>query len=143
MTRLSHLVWIAACLNIFNACSKPETRTLEGTWRMEACTYIGSGKSNGVESNEITNKLCLKIFGASHFALVEMFKTKPDSLLFAALGKYQLTQDKYFEKYDASNVGYETESWREFKYFFERDSLIMLSTSNEVTLKEVWVRIEE
>lgn len=143
MTHLSRLFWILACLNILSACSKSEPSALEGTWRMEACTYIGSEKNNTSESDDITKRFCLKIFGAGHFALVEMFKDNPDSLLFAALGKYQLTHDRYMEKYDASNVGYQTDSWREFEYFLEGDSLITISISEDVTLKEVWVRLEQ
>ena len=130
-------------LGTMNACSQSTaSQALEGTWKMESCAYGGTEHKETTESEKI-ERFCLKIFSPGHFAVVEMFEDNPDSLFFAAIGRYQLTADKYSEKYDASNVGYQNETWREFDYSLDGDSLTITQSSDDMNLHEVWVRVEQ
>ena len=139
MARISSILPFVAILMVVNGCSRPASNPLEGTWRMVSGTYKNLEEGQRIET-EGTRRFSIKIMSPSHFAVVEMFRDKPDSLFFAAVGTYELTRDKYIEKYEASNVGYQVGTSREFDYTLEGDRWTIHTTTEYMELHEVWVR---
>ena len=70
-----------------------------------------------------------------------MYNERPDSLFFAAVGTYKLTSNKYIEQYDASNVGYQINTSREFDYSLEENRWIISTADKDMKLQETWVKI--
>ncbi|MFQ5750651.1 MAG: hypothetical protein ACE5HI_01530 [bacterium] len=131
---------LVVLLILLNGCSKQESNPLEGTWTMESGTYTNLKENQKIETDQI-GRFSIKIMAPNHFAVVEMFKSKPDSLFFAAVGTYQLTKNKYIEKYEASNVGYQVGTSREFDYSLQGDRWTITQFKEDIELREVWVRV--
>ncbi len=142
MKRSLLLFPLVVSLAFTNGCSEQKGQALTGTWKMESCTYSGAERNESAQPKDV-KRFCLKIYSPPHFAVVEMFEDNPDSLLFAALGTYELGSSRYMEKYDASNVNYETTTWREFDYSLQGDRLTMTRSADDMALQEVWVRVDQ
>jgi len=109
-----------------------------GTWRMIEGTYEGPGLRVVFDKNE---RICYKIIGEEHFAVIEMFKHNPDSLFFAAVGTYTWDDTSYTEHYAASNdpakVGESLTFQSSVKSFIWKISL----EQEALTLDETWERM--
>lgn len=126
---------------LLQSCTKSAS-SLEGTWQMEQGTYTSLRDSLKIETDG-TDRFSIKIMGPKHFAVVEMFKNNPDSLFFAAVGTYRLTPTKYIETYEASNVGYQVGTSREFDYSLDGDRFTITASLQDAELHEVWARVPQ
>lgn len=109
----------------------------KGTWIMVEGDY------NGPDVQIVTteeNRMCYKILSDGHFAVVEMYRAKPDSQFFAAVGRYQFDDSTFTETYDACNVGYKVGSSNRFSYKMEGDRWRLKMHTSEMQLNEVWLR---
>ncbi len=117
---------------------KPTPGPFCGAWKMISGTYKGPNFT--VDSNE-ENRICYKVLSQDHFAVVEMFKDKPDSLLFTAVGSYTFDDSTYTEYYEATNVPYQTGTKNVFRYKLDGDTWEIHMVSEDMELHEVWKRL--
>ncbi len=132
---------VLCLLLMLSACASQKENPIEGTWRMVSGRYVEPDADVVITTDEHT-RFAIKVLGPSHFSVVEMFKENPDSLFFAAVGTYRLDGDKYIEQYEASNVGYQVGTSREFSFALVTDSLTISSSRGNMELHEVWVRVQ-
>jgi len=130
----------ALLLQLSLGCQAPESRNLCGTWRMVQGKY--SGPELQVSQDENT-RICYKILSEDHFAVIEMFPHNPDSLFFAAVGKYDLKGSVYREHYTASNVSSKVGQTLEFTSEVKGDVWHISLQTVEMTLTETWQRIQK
>lgn len=142
MGRLKLFLSLVAILILVNGCAQQKSGPLEGAWKMVSGTYTDL-KTNQEIAMEKTGRFCIKVMSDTHFSVVEMFKENPDSLFFAAVGTYQLTDDHYVETYQASNVGYQIGTSREFVYNLEGDRWTIMRSQEDMELRETWVKVEQ
>lgn len=133
---------LALAMLTINGCEQSQEGSLTGTWQMESGTYTDRAMNQTIVTDE-SERFSLKIMSSKHFAVVEMFKAKPDSLFFATVGTYSITGDKYIERYEASNVGYQVGALREFSYSLEGDRWTISTTEENMDLRETWVRVQQ
>ncbi|HHM23526.1 MAG TPA: DUF4488 domain-containing protein [Bacteroidetes bacterium] len=110
-----------------------------GAWKMISGTYKGPNFT--VQSTE-ENRLSYKVISQDHFAVVEMFKSNPDSMLFTAVGRYTYDDSTYTEFYEATNVPYQTGTKNIFRYKLEGNRWILDMKTEDMELHEVWERIQ-
>lgn len=139
MRRIISFITLFLIFILISGCGKTDTHELEGTWVMESGIYTDLGTDQKIETQK-TKRFAIKIISPTHFAVVEMFKDKPDSLFFAAVGTYELTPDKYRETYNASNFGYQVGTSREFDYSLEGNHWSITRSDQDMKLQEVWIR---
>ncbi|MFQ5638487.1 MAG: hypothetical protein ACE5IR_10885 [bacterium] len=142
MTNLKPFFCLLTVLFVFWACTKERTTPLEGAWKMVKGTYTDLESNQKIETDE-SQRFCIKIMSGHHFSVIEMFKDKPDSLFFAAVGTYKLSDDVYTETYEASNVGYQIGASREFVYNLQEDRWTLNRSQEEMDLQETWVRVAQ
>lgn len=111
-----------------------------GTWRMVSGVYITPSMT--VHSDG-TNRISYKIFSGDHFSVVEMFKNNPDSLFFAAVGTYDLTDSTYTEKYQASNVVAKVGQQLKFKSQISEGVWRIQLKTVDMELDETWECVQK
>lgn len=109
----------------------------EGTWIMVEGEYKGPDVQ--ISTTE-ENRMCYKILSDGHFAVVEMYRVRPDSQFFAAVGRYSFDDSTFTETYDACNVGYKVGTSNRFGYKLEGDRWLLKMHTSEMKLNEVWIR---
>ena len=123
------------------ACQKKEEDSLSGAWKMVSGSYVGPAIQ--VECNE-EDRMCYKVIGKDHFAVVQVCPANPDSMFFAAIGKYSLSDSTYVEEYEATNVPYKIGTSMSFKSKFEEDKNLWIveAKDDEMELHEVWQKVQ-
>lgn len=126
----------------FLNCARQSETPIEGTWQMVSGTYTDIANTVTITTDE-SKRFSLKVVGPKHFAVVEMFKENPDSLFFAAVGTYKIKGNKYIETYEASNVGYQVGTSREFEFGVTggRWKIKSVGSDSDMALDEVWARL--
>lgn len=92
--RRASLFCCLCVLLLLLGCRSKEAKTIEGTWQMVSGRYI-TPSDTVICSDE--SRLCYKLIGANHFSVVEMYRARPDSAFFAAVGRYTLHDSVYTE----------------------------------------------
>jgi hypothetical protein len=143
-TKVCFVLFLFSTIFIFLifACQKEEdNNALTGTWKMVSGSYIGPAIQ--VECNE-EDRMCYKIISRDHFAVVQVCPANPDSMFFAAIGKYSMSDSTYVEEYEATNVSYKIGTSMTFKSTFEEDKNLWIveAKDNEMELHEVWQRVQ-
>ncbi len=134
--------WIVAFLIFLAACGgekQVKPGPFCGAWKMIRGTYKGPNFS--VQSTE-ENRICYKVISLDHFAVVEMFKDNPDSMLFTAVGHYQYDDSTYTENYEATNVPFQVGKKNVFRYRLENNRWYLDMKTEDMELHEVWERIQ-
>jgi hypothetical protein len=85
-------------------------------------------------------RLCYKILSDDHFAVVEMYKSKPESLFFAAVGQYTLDDTVYTEILEGCNVPAEVGRTNVFHSQIDDNTWRIYMKRQDVELDETWVR---
>jgi len=105
--RSIYYVFVALLYLLMVSCGKMQERPLQGTWQMTEGIYTTSSGKVIIDGDK---RLCYKILGDDHFAVVEMYRSKPDSLFFAAVGQYSVKDTTYTEILEGCNVAADTPS---------------------------------
>ena len=126
------------CLTL--SCSNvKETASLQGTWQMISGKYVTP--TNIVECNKET-RLCYKLIGEHHFSVVEMYRAKPDSAFFAAVGRFELHGDKYTEILEGCSNSNMVGDENVFESTLEDNKWRIYRKTNDSVLDETWIRVE-
>lgn len=101
------------------------------------------GPNFNLECSEQDRKCC-KVISKDHFAVVQICPANPDSMFFAAIGKYSLSDSTYVEEYETTNVSYKIGTSMSFKSKFEEDKNLWIveAKDDEMELYEVWQRVQ-
>ena len=138
MRTVNRILVALFCL-LLVSCGGLGDTSLEGTWQMVSGTYPTNAGKVVIEGDE---RLCYKILSADHFAVVEMYRNRPDSLFFAAVGKYSLKNDVYKETLEGCNVSADVGRTNTFESEVTDDSWRIRMTRDDTELDETWVRVE-
>ncbi len=120
------------------SCQQKEPNQLCGTWRMVNGIYKGPDFT--VETNE-DKRICYKLISEKNFAVIEMFKSNPESLFFAAVGHYEWDDTSYVEHYEASNVPTKIGETERFTSRLDGDLWHISMKSQDMELEETWRRV--
>ena len=123
------------------SCKKENVGTLEGAWKMVSGSYVGPNIQ--VECNE-EDRMCYKVISKDHFAVVQVCPANPDSMFFAAIGRYSFNGSTYIESYEATNVSFRIGTSMTFTSKFEEDQnlWILEAKDQDMELYEVWERVQ-
>ena len=140
MRALNSFVLLAAIVLCFMNCSTTKKNSLEGTWQMVSGKYVTS--STIVECNDET-RLCYKIIGAQHFAVVEMHRAKPDSAFFAATGRFERKGSNSTEVLEICSNANMVGISNVFESTLKGDTWRIYRKTEDEELDETWVRVKK
>lgn len=134
------LVVIILSFVVFISCQE-KVNPLNGAWKMVSGTY--EGPEFKVECTG-EDRMCYKVISDDHFAVVEICPANPDSNLFTAVGKYNLTESTYTEMYEATNVTYKIGTSLTFNFKLKEDNTLWIieAKQEEMVLHEIWERVK-
>ena len=139
MRSISHVFVGLLCLMLVN-CGEMGDKPLPGTWQMISGTYT---TPSGQVIVDVDDRLCYKILGDDHFAVVEMYQSKPDSLFFAAVGRYSLKDTVYTETLEGCNVPADVGRTNIFRSEIDGDRWRIYMKRQDMELDETWKRIRK
>ena len=141
-TKIFSVLFLFTIIFIFLilSCQKKEEDPLNGAWKMVSGSY--TGPEFQVDCTE-ADRICYKLISDDHFAVVEICPTNPDSNLFTAVGKYNMTDSIYTETYEATNVSYKIGTSLSFNYKLEEENTLWIIDvkQEDMELHEVWQRV--
>jgi hypothetical protein len=126
------------CLTL-SCSSVRETTTLEGTWQMVSGRY--ETPTNIVICDKDT-RLCYKLIGEHHFSVVEMYRLKPDSAFFAAVGRFELKDSLYTEILEGCNNPNMVGDENVFESTLTGNTWRIYRKTNDSILDETWTRVK-
>ena len=134
--RIVGLVMTGFCLTL--ACSGVEkTATLNGAWQMISGRY--ETPTDTVICSPET-RLCYKIISEHHFSVVEMYRAKPDSAFFAAVGRYKVAGDTYTEILEGCSNANMVGDKNVFESNLTGNKWRIYRKTEDSVLDETWVR---
>jgi hypothetical protein len=119
-------------------CGEKEETGIKGTWKMISGKYM---MPSGSVDLDIDNRLCYKIISDDHFAVVEMYKSNPESLFFAAVGKYTLEGDIYAETLEGCNIAADVGRTNVFHSELSEEGWRITMKREDMELDETWEKI--
>jgi len=139
--RVVSYLFIPILFFVLIVCSqKQEQESLCGTWKMVSGIY--KGPDFMVKTDE-SKRSCYKLLSQDHFAVIEMFKSNPESLFFAAVGSYELIDTSYVENYEACNIPSKVGESEVFFSTVKGDTWRIRMKKEDMELDETWVRIKK